>query len=82
VYLPLNFFVASIGSDYLVAGSISVVDVIDSRTGRIVHVFETKKDKIRSLRLLVAHGSLIYLLAEEERDGVKTVAIISVELIA
>ena len=77
----LSPLLASIGADYLVAGSTSVVDVIDSRTGRIVHVFETKKDKIRSLRLLVAHGSLIYLLAEEERDGVRTVAIISVELV-
>lgn len=77
---PLTF-VAKIGPDFLVAGSISMVDVIDSHSGRIVHVFETKKDKIRSLRLLAGRGNQIYLLAEEERDGLKTVAIISVELI-
>ena len=67
---PLTF-ACKIGPDYLVAGSNSVVDVIDSHTGRIVHVFETKKDKIRSLRLLVARDYQIYLLAEEERDGVR-----------
>lgn len=77
---PLTF-TAKIGRDYLVAGSTSVVDVIDTATGKIVHVFETKKDKIRQLRLLVARGSQIYLLAEEERDGIKTVAIILVELL-
>jgi hypothetical protein len=72
--------IARIGDDYLVAGSTSVVDVINTITGKIVHVFETKKDKIRSLSLLVAQGKQLYLLAEEERDGAKTAAIILVEL--
>jgi hypothetical protein len=58
-----------------------VVDVIDAYSGRIVHVFETKKDKIKSLRLLVSRDNLLYLLAEEERDGVRTAAIIAVEFI-
>jgi hypothetical protein len=71
---------AKIGTDFLFAGSTSVVDVIDSRTGRIVHVFETKKDKIRELKLLVARGNQVYLLAEEEKDGMRASAIISVEL--
>ncbi|KAJ3324983.1 hypothetical protein HDV06_005572 [Boothiomyces sp. JEL0866] len=77
---PLTF-ATKLGTDYLVAGSNSVVDVVYSPTGKIVHVFETKKDKIRSLKLLVARNHQIYLLAEEERDGVRTVAIILVELI-
>lgn len=72
--------IAKIGDDYIVAGSTSVVDVINTSTGKIVHVFETKKDKIRSLSLLVAQGKMLYLLAEEERDGAKTAAIILVEL--
>ncbi|KAJ3274129.1 hypothetical protein HDV01_003412 [Terramyces sp. JEL0728] len=76
---PLTF-ATKLGTDYLVAGSNSVVDVVYSPTGKIVHVFETKKDKIRSLKLLVARNQQIYLLAEEERDGVRTVAIILVEL--
>ncbi|KAJ3312761.1 hypothetical protein HDV04_002725 [Boothiomyces sp. JEL0838] len=76
----IHFNVAKLGSEYLVAGSNSVVDVVYSPTGKIVHVFETKKDKIRSLKLLVARNHQIYLLAEEERDGVRTVAIILVEL--
>ena len=78
--LVFKIYLATIGSEYLVAGSSSVVDVISSITGKIVHVFETKKDKIRSLGLLLARGSQLYLLAEEEREGLKTAAIILVEL--
>jgi hypothetical protein len=66
--------------DYLVAGGQSIVDVIDSATGKIVHVFETKRDKIRSLRLLVGRDHVLYLLAQEEREATKTVAVIMVEL--
>ncbi|KAI8927096.1 hypothetical protein BC831DRAFT_399103 [Entophlyctis helioformis] len=73
-------FAARLGDDYLVVGSASVVDVINSLTGKIVHVFETKKDKIRSLRLLVARGGRLYLLAEEEKDGNRTSAIILIDL--
>ncbi|KAI8913571.1 citron-like protein [Gorgonomyces haynaldii] len=73
-------FASKISDDYIVAGSQSVVDVINSHTGKIVHVFETKKDKIKQLGLLTSRDSTLYLLAEEERDGVKTCAIILVEL--
>ncbi|KAL2918803.1 hypothetical protein HK105_201637 [Polyrhizophydium stewartii] len=76
---PLTF-AARIGEDYLVAGSTLVVDVINSLTGRIVHAFETKRDKIRSLSLLVARNTKLFLLAEEEKDGSRTAAIILIEL--
>eukprot|EP00842_Homolaphlyctis_polyrhiza_P006070 jgi/Hompol1/6464/HPOL_003551-RA len=76
---PLTF-AARLGDDYLAAGSSSVVDVINSNTGKIVHVFETKRDKIQNLKLLVARGGKLYILAEEERDGIRTAAIILVEL--
>ncbi|TPX67349.1 hypothetical protein SpCBS45565_g03850 [Spizellomyces sp. 'palustris'] len=73
-------FSGKLGDDYLVAGSTAVVDVINSETGKIVHVFETKRDKIRSLNLLVCKGEKLFLLAEEEKDGMKTASIILIEL--
>nr|KAJ3422933.1 Mitogen-activated protein kinase kinase kinase kinase 3 [Polyrhizophydium stewartii] len=73
-------YTTRIGEDYLVAGSTLVVDVINSLTGRIVHAFETKRDKIRSLSLLVARNTKLFLLAEEEKDGSRTAAIILIEL--
>jgi hypothetical protein len=53
---PLEFVTKmSMSRDYLVAGSQNVVDVIDISTGKIIHVFETKKDKNRELRLLLSN---------------------------
>ncbi|KAJ3343384.1 hypothetical protein HDU93_008749 [Gonapodya sp. JEL0774] len=66
---PLTF-ASKLGKEFLVVGSTSVVDVINSETGKIVHVFETKKDKIRGL-------SLLFLLAEEEKDGSRLASIAS-----
>ncbi|KAI8593344.1 kinase-like domain-containing protein [Geranomyces variabilis] len=76
---PLTF-ADRLGTEYLVAGSSGVVDVINSDTGKIVHVFETKRDKIRSLGLLVCKGEKLFLLAEEEKDGMKTASIILIEV--
>ncbi|EGF78948.1 expressed protein [Batrachochytrium dendrobatidis JAM81] len=76
---PLTF-AARLSDDFLVAGSTTVVDVINSVTGKMVHVFETKKDKIRSLELLVARGNKLYLFAEEEKDGSRTAAVILIEV--
>jgi hypothetical protein len=64
-----------------VAGSTSVVDVISTDSGKLVHVFETKRDKIRSLSLLSCKGQRLFLLAEEEKDAVKTFSIICVLLV-
>ncbi|KAJ3293461.1 hypothetical protein HK104_004432 [Borealophlyctis nickersoniae] len=74
-----SFILCYESSDYLVAGSSAVVDVINSETGKIVHVFETKKDKIRSLELLVSKGDRLFLLAEEDKDNIKTSSIIMIE---
>ncbi|KAJ3262920.1 Structural maintenance of chromosomes protein 1, partial [Chytriomyces hyalinus] len=61
-------FAAKLGSDHLVAGSSTVVDVINIESGKTVHVFATKLDKIRELRLLTCHGNKLFLLAQEEKD--------------
>ncbi|KXS17781.1 hypothetical protein M427DRAFT_96657, partial [Gonapodya prolifera JEL478] len=76
---PLTF-ASKLGAEYLVVGSTSVVDVINSETGKIVHVFETKKDKIRGLSLLVCKGNKLYLLAEEEKDGTRSASVIHILL--
>jgi hypothetical protein len=46
---------SKIVKQFLVAGSQNIVDVIDIGTGKIVHVFETKRDKHRELKLLVSN---------------------------
>ncbi|KAI8840070.1 hypothetical protein BJ741DRAFT_530563 [Chytriomyces cf. hyalinus JEL632] len=73
-------FAAKLGSDHLVAGSSTVVDVINIESGKTVHVFATKLDKIRELRLLTCHGNKLFLLAQEEKDGTRIGSIICIEL--
>ncbi|KAJ1566316.1 hypothetical protein HK405_010290, partial [Cladochytrium tenue] len=67
---PLTF-AGKLGNDYLVTGSNSVVYVINGTTSKTVHVFETKREKIKSLQLLSCRGSRLFLLAEEMKNGVK-----------
>ncbi|KAJ3039783.1 hypothetical protein HDV00_011910 [Rhizophlyctis rosea] len=77
---PLTF-ASKLGTDLLVAGSSAVVDVINSESGKIVHIFETKKDKLRSLELLVSKSNKLFLLTDEEKDGVKTSQVILIQLV-
>lgn len=66
-------------STLLVAGSATTVDIWSLDTGKIVHIFETKKDRIKSLEFLfVRNRHRLYLLADEEKDGVQCSSIISV----
>lgn len=76
---PLTF-AARLTPTLLVAGSLAVVDVWSIETGKIVHIFETKKDRIRSLNLLSCKENRLYMLAEEEKDGNKTSSIIQISL--
>ena len=34
--------------------------------GKIVHIFQTKRERIRGLHLLASHRDRVYMLAEEE----------------
>ena len=73
---------AKLSNQFLVAGSESVVDVINTETGKIVHVFETKKDRIQSLNLLVCKDKKLILLAKEDRDGQESFeSVISINLV-
>ncbi len=60
----------------LVAGSSTTVDIWSVETGKIVHVFETRKDRIKKLNFLMVRQNRLYMLAEEEKDGVKCSSII------
>lgn len=73
-------FASKLGQEFLVAGSTSIVDVISCETGKIVHVFETRRDKIKSLGLLVSKNEKLFLMAEEEKNDVKASSIILIEL--
>ena len=73
-------FAAQLGSDYLVAGSTHGMDVIHKETSKIVHVFETKRDKIKSLALLACQHPFLCLEAEEESPGPSSRFIILIQL--
>lgn len=70
--------VAKLTPMLLVAGSTSVVDVIQIDTGKIVHVFETKKDKIKALNLMACREGKLFLLADEERDNKSCWSVIAI----
>ncbi|KAJ3070091.1 Mitogen-activated protein kinase kinase kinase kinase 3 [Podochytrium sp. JEL0797] len=75
-------FAVKLGTKFLVAGSTSVLDVINVETGKIVHVFATKMEKIRALRLLACHGNKLFLQADEEKDGVRIASVVCIELVS
>lgn len=63
----------------IVAGSLSNVDIWSLDSGRIVHIFETKKDRIKNISLLLVKNSCkLYLLANEEKDGQRLSSVIVV----
>jgi hypothetical protein len=74
---PLTF-ASRLTNSLLVAGSQAVVDVWSIETGKIVHIFETKRDRIRSLNLLSCKENKLYMMAEEEKENVKTSSIIQI----
>ncbi|KAI9016818.1 hypothetical protein DFJ74DRAFT_608746, partial [Hyaloraphidium curvatum] len=71
-------FATRIGDDFVVAGSSSVVDVFQVSTGKLVHVFETRKEKVKSLNHLFHRDKYLYLLVEETRDGKEFSSIIQI----
>ncbi len=91
-HLPLTFAVKLKGTSdtsvhtthpkteaLLVAGSLMNVDIWLIDAGKIVHIFETKKDRIKSLDyLLVQSGYKLYLLADEDKDGQRCTSIITI----
>jgi serine/threonine protein kinase len=62
----------------LVVGSTSSVDIWSVETGKIVHIFETKKDKIRSLSFLSTKHEKLFLMADEVKENDNCSSIISI----
>jgi hypothetical protein len=62
----------------IVAGHQSTVDIWHPLDNRLVHVFETRSDRIKSLHFLQAQQDRFYLAADEEKDGMKCASVICV----
>jgi hypothetical protein len=77
-------FAERIGNDYFASCGATVLDVWQVGIGKIVHIFETKRDRIRALSLLVAKegtvpgGGRVYLLSDEEKDGEHTFSVLCI----
>lgn len=65
----------------LVAGSQSSVDVIHSETGKMLHIFETKKDKKSGmLECLLCKEGRIFLMSHDLEKEERETAIIYIQL--
>ena len=70
---------SSNGGILLAVGSETSVDIWSMDTGKVVHIFETKRDRMKRLQFLfVMHRSRLHVLADEERDGVMCSSIICI----
>lgn len=66
---------ASLGPKCIAIISDLTVDIL-STSGRILHMFETARDKIRSLELLCSRSSKLYVSALEEREDYSSLVIL------
>jgi WD40 repeat protein len=60
-------------------GSSTTIDVWSLELGKIVHIFETKKDRIKRLDfLLVKKGNHLVVVADEDKEGACTSSVIHI----
>ncbi|KAJ3372465.1 Mitogen-activated protein kinase kinase kinase kinase 3 [Allomyces arbusculus] len=85
-------FAERLGNEYFAACSASLLDVWHVAAAKIVHIFETKKDRTRGISLLAARdappgqqavpgapaGGRVYLLSDEEKDGERTFSVLCI----
>ena len=69
-------FASSLGNQCIAIGSILCVDIISITTGKTLHIFETAKDKIRSLDFLCSRFSKLYVSALEDREDYSNLVIL------
>lgn len=72
-------FSAAFGEDLFVSGFESVLDIWSLSLGRIVHIFETKKNKLQSLKMLTCRKGTLFLQAREERDGAGLISLLVIQ---
>ncbi|KAG4091950.1 hypothetical protein H8356DRAFT_951731 [Neocallimastix lanati (nom. inval.)] len=56
--------------EYVVVCSRSIIDVFDINTGKIVHVFETKKESNRLLSLLITDPENLFVIANDKGTNI------------
>lgn len=71
-------FSAKLTSSLFVVGSQSVVDVWAADSGKMIHIFETKKNRIQELSLLACRQGKLFMCAQEEKDKVVCNSIIMI----
>lgn len=70
---------AAAGSTLFSVGSATTIDVWSLEMGKIVHIFETKRDRIKRLDfLLVKKGNHLVVVADEDKDGACTSSVIHI----
>ncbi len=69
-------FASSLGNECIAIGSTLCVDIISMSTGQTLHIFETAKDKIRSLNFLCSRFSKLYVSALEDREDYSNLVIL------
>ncbi|KAL7750289.1 hypothetical protein RI367_004462 [Sorochytrium milnesiophthora] len=72
-------FADNLGTDFFAACGTTILDVWNVHTGKVVHIFETKKDRVRGLYLLRGKEGRVYLQSEEiGKDGQSTFSVLSI----
>ena len=69
-------YAAPLGPHCIAIISELCVDVLSTTTGKILHMFETARDRIRSLELLCSRSSKLYVSALEEREDYSSLVIL------
>ncbi|KAJ3123796.1 Mitogen-activated protein kinase kinase kinase kinase 3 [Nowakowskiella sp. JEL0407] len=72
-------FAGKLGEEFLAAGTKTAVDIVNHRSGKIVHVFETSRSKIKGFEFLFAKGNRLFLLAEDG-GATRALSIITINL--
>ncbi|ORZ34192.1 kinase-like domain-containing protein [Catenaria anguillulae PL171] len=78
-------FADRVGSEHVALCGTTLLDVWHIAQGKVVHIFETKKDRLRGLSLLMSKdagmgqpGGKVYLLSDEEKDGEHTYSVLCI----
>jgi Tat protein secretion system quality control protein TatD with DNase activity len=72
-------FTAKMGTQYVAAGSSNLLDVwVVQQQPKIVHVFQTKKDKLQTLQLLTARDNKLFMVIDESTAEQNTSSIVCI----
>ncbi|KAJ1504457.1 hypothetical protein HMI55_002003, partial [Coelomomyces lativittatus] len=71
-----------IGNEFFAVCSETLLDVWHVAQGKIIHIFETKKSRVKGMSLLTycEEEGKLYLMSEEEKDSLKVYSVIAVSM--